>query len=238
MGVIRDMNTVMINDLDVADAGARLVDGYTVSGSEVDMSTFQGRGRTHFSMAQADVKLKSIQFTLRFTGKSRHDVLLQKSRLDQQAASGQCELYMPDGFYYLCVADTIGDLALSGKDGVYVHGAADYTFNGICHGALKEVALTGDIKTLTCESTAGRTDCRLSCTLSKDYETFTLGTVTYTGVKKGQVLTADGIEGRVLIDGAPAPGNMTFIHFPYLTAGENVITCVEPVTVSYYPTYV
>lgn len=238
MGVLRSMNTVVINGLDVTDVGARLLDGYTIGGSKIDIATFKGRGRTHFSMAQSDVQLKSIQFTLRFTGKNRHDVLLQKSRLDYQAASGQCELYMPDGFYYLCVADTIGDLALSGKDGAYVHGTADYTFNGICHDALKEVTLTGDTKAMTCESTAGRTDCKLSCTLSKDYETFTLGPVTYTGVKTGQVLTADGIEGRILIDGAPAPGNMTFLHFPYLTAGKNTITCSEPVTVSYYPTYV
>jgi hypothetical protein len=30
---------------------------------------------------------------------------------------------------------------------------------------------------------------------------------------------------------------MSFVHFPQLVPGDNSITCVETLTVEYYPTY-
>ena len=63
-------------------------------------------------------------------------------------------------------------------------------------------------------------------------------TVTITGVTAGDVLVVDGIEGRILQNGAPCAGNMSFLHLPALVPGENVFSCPEVLTVEYYPTYI
>jgi len=56
-------------------------------------------------------------------------------------------------------------------------------------------------------------------------------------VSEGDVLTADGINGRMLKNGVPTTG-VTFTHLPYLVPGSQTITCPETLTVKYYPSYI
>ena len=108
-----------------------------------------------------------------------------------------------------------------------------YQFKGVRHDKLETV----QGNTVICKSTVPHTDCRLTCTASQDYASLTIDTVTITGVTAGDVLVVDGILGRILQNGAPCAGNMSFVHFPSLVPEENTLTCPEDLTVEYYPTY-
>jgi hypothetical protein len=57
-------------------------------------------------------------------------------------------------------------------------------------------------------------------------------------VSAGDVLVADGINGRLLQNGTPTTGNAAFTHLPYLVPGEQTIICPETLTVQYYPSYI
>lgn len=227
------MSTLYINNQHIDDFHAHLLQGYTIGGTALENETFHGRNRTSFNLLAQARGLKEIGFELEFEGTTRHEVELYKSTVDAMLL-GQVDLYFPDGFHYDTVISSLGDMELEGVDGRYVVGKASYKGSGIRHGEM----VTHNGNRLFCESTAPHTDCILECTLSKAYDSFTLGTVTYTGVKKGQKLRVNGIDGRILIDDAPAAGNFTFTGFPYLTAGWNNIDCNETVTVTYYPTYI
>jgi hypothetical protein len=61
--------------------------------------------------------------------------------------------------------------------------------------------------------------------------------VVFKNVSEGDVLTADGINGRMLKNGVPTTG-VTFTHLPYLVPGSQTITCPETLTVKYYPSYI
>ena len=88
-----------------------------------------------------------------------------------------------------------------------------------------------------CTSLIPETDVRLTCTASQAYASITIGTVTITSVAQGDVLVVDGINKRILQNGGPCAGNMSFVHFPKLVPGLNTISCPETMTVEYYPTY-
>ena len=47
----------------------------------------------------------------------------------------------------------------------------------------------------------------------------------------------DGIDKRVLINGAPGAQRCEFLSFPSLVPGENRFDTPDPVTVAYYPAY-
>lgn len=59
-----------------------------------------------------------------------------------------------------------------------------------------------------------------------------------TDVSEGDEIVVDGILGRILQNGAPCAGNMSFIHLPSLVPGENYFQCPEDLTVEYYPTFI
>ena len=47
----------------------------------------------------------------------------------------------------------------------------------------------------------------------------------------------DGIDKRILRNGAPGAANVNWTQFPALTPGENNIVCADAVTVEFYPTF-
>ena len=86
-------------------------------------------------------------------------------------------------------------------------------------------------------STLPHTDCKITVTVSQDYATYKVGTVTFSDVHAGDVLVVDGLDKRILINDAPAAQKAEWIRFPSLVPGENIIACNDTVTVEYYPVY-
>lgn len=81
------------------------------------------------------------------------------------------------------------------------------------------------------------TDCSLTVTVGASAESYTLGDAVFSNVSQGDVLCFDGINKRVLINGAPGAQDCTFLSFPSLVPGQNTFTAPDPITVEYYPAY-
>lgn len=227
------MDTITINGKTLEELGVDGLAEYTVGGSSFDNQTFFGRNRTTFDVLASVPRLKTVAFTLAFKSATRAAAVMLKSRVDAEFV-GKIDLRMPDDLYYTVYADGIGDLVLKGTSGGYI-GTAAYKFKGICHGEI--VTVTGN--TVNCLSTTPRTDCKLEVTVPANATYFRLGTVQFNNVSAGDVLTADGLTGRILVNGAPASGEISFTQFPFLVPGENnIYTTAGTATVTYYPTYI
>ena len=231
-GAVKPSDTLFINGEDVSKYGV-LVESFTVSGTTITNAEYQGVGRTHFNLLRQFYGQRTITLSLFYRAESRHDLTLTKSKVDSLLL-GKCELFLPDGFYYTAVLDTAGELSILGREGAEVIGLCKYTLHGIQHEDM--VTVLGN--EVYCESTIPHTDCRLSCTASQDYVALPVGSVIITDVAEGDEIVVDGILGRILQNGAPCAGNMSFIHLPSLVPGENYFQCPEDLTVEYYPTFV
>ena len=218
-------HTMYINGVDIFTYGA-LVEKFTVGGTEITTNAYKGVNRTSFNVLSSQFGMRPISVSLFFQAHDRRSLTLKKSKT--------LELGLPDGFLYSAYLLTAGELTILGVEGNEVIGLCVYEFTGIQHGEL--VTHVGN--TLQCESTMPYTDCRLTCTADKAYASLTIDTVTITGVEEGDILVVDGINGRILQNGGPCPGNMSFLHFPSLVPGENVLSCPLTLTVEYYPTYI
>lgn len=234
MGELIDMGSLYINGKDIKNSGAHLLQDYVIGGTELDSEYFQGKNRSTFKLLGQAAKLKSLTFSLEFSGRTRREIMLAKSHIDAALTQKTVDLTFPDGLMYLCVLTQLGKITLQGVDGKYVVGAAEYEAIGMCHDPM--VTKTG--RTIDCESTVPLTDCIIDCDMSVDREEVRIAGVYLSGLKAGQHVRIDGIDKRVLINGVPVSGAMRFISFPSLTPGINTFSSPEPLTVSYYPTYI
>ena len=203
-----------------------------VGAIQIDNSVYQGRNRTNFNVLATVQYMRSIDVTLFFSETTKRNLGLKKSEIDNML-NGKLELKLPDGFYYSAYLEDAGEEQVLGVESTEVIALCHYKFKGIRHDALETV----NSNSVTCKSKVPRTDCRLTVTASQNYASLLIDTVTITDVTAGDVLVVDGINGRILQNGALCAGNMSFIHFPYLVPGANTIDCVETCTVEYYPTY-
>lgn len=227
--------TAYVNGVNIFDVGA-LVQSFKVSGTAISNTAYQGVNSTGFNVLSTTRGMRTISLTLGYKGITKRDLALKKAKLDAMLGAGKIELYLPDGFFYTSYLTGVGEEAVQGVEGNKVIALCTYTLQGIRHDELEELTVTtGD--TFLCASLIPTTDCRLTCTASQAYASLTIGSVTVTSVTQGDVITVDGINKRILQNGAPCAGNMSFINFPQLVPGENTISCPETLTVEYYPTY-
>jgi hypothetical protein len=223
--------TAYVDGVPILDVGA-VLESYSVGGTEITNETYQGRNRTHFNLLAKQFGRKTVIMTVFFHAVDRHLLTIQQSKLTAML-TGVVELFLPDGFYYRSTLDEVGDLQIIGVDGKGCIAECTYTLSGIQHDEL----VTVEGNTVVAEGTLWQMDCILSCTASRAYGSIQVGTVTFTNVAQGAVLTADGINGRLLKNGTPTTG-ASFTHLPYLAPGEQTIQCPEILTVQYYPSYI
>lgn len=223
--------TMFINGVNIYDYGV-LIEKMNVGAIETQNSVYQGVNRTNFNVLDTIQGMRTISVSLFYAAETRRELALIKSKLDNMMM-GKLELFMPDGFFYSSYLVSAGEENILGVEHNKVIALCSYQFKGIRHDDL----VTAEGNTVICKSTVPRTDCRLTCTASQDYDSLQIDTVTITNVHSGDVLTVDGITGRILQNGALCAGNMSFIHFPFLVPGENELECDEDLTVEYYPTY-
>lgn len=224
--------TAYANGVSILDVGA-ILESYSVGGTSIKNNIYQGRNRTNFNLLSKQFGRKTVTMTVFFHAVDRHMLTIQQSKLTAML-TGVVDLMLPDGFYYRSTLDKVGELSIIGVDGNGCIAECTYTLSGIQHEELQTV--TGN--KVNAQGTLWSMDCILTCTASRAYSSIQVGTVTFTGVSAGDVLTADGINGRLLQNGTPTTGNAAFTHLPYLVPGEQTITCPETLTIQYYPSYI
>jgi len=226
------MNTAYINAWPLSNFSA-VLRGFTVGGTEVSSSYWQGVNRTNFALLKQQFGLRPITLSVAVEEKTYFDAAVQLSRLTA-ALWGKCEIALPDGFFYTAVlSESPGEPELVGPGIGETILLCDFSLVGYRHGPL----VTTSGPKVWCESTTPQTDCILSVTASAAAESYELGGATFKNVVQGEKLEFDGINKRILRNGAPGAVNVTWINFPYLTPGENNITATDPVTVQFYPCY-
>lgn len=226
----------MVNGKPFSAYGGAMLFDYTVGGTEINNDYFQGRNRTSFTQLATVFKMRKIKLSVVFSGPDLEAVTLQKSLFDA-ACFGKSELFLPDGFFYTVVTNSLGDAAIVGIGETVTKVKATYEFTGLRHKPLVTVSLPAGGGKVNCGSTTPLTDCRLSCTVTTAAATYLLGGATFNDVTAGEPLVFDGIEKRILRNGAPGAANVNWTQFPALTPGENNIVCADAVTVEFYPTF-
>lgn len=225
-------NFFRIGEHDPEEYGARLQAGYSVGGTTVTNTVFQGRNRTEYSLLAAVFARKPISFTLTYEGKTEREAALLRSTVESWMW-GKVELFLPTGFWYTATLTSIGEAAREGISGSQVLLHVQYAFEGVQHDPLVTVSGTSFWNS----GTLPQADCIVQATAGTATDSYLLAGATFQQVAAGEVLTVDGIHKRLLRNGAPAPGNVTFTRFPAVVPGENRFTAVDPVTVQYYPCY-
>lgn len=224
--------TIVINGIDVL--GTHNVDAvlsYKIGGTPVNNQYWQGRKRTNFINLSSTFGLKTVTFTLVYSGENRREALLKKSKVEA-SMFGVSEIQMPDGFYYRCLLDSISDAEIKGQQNNEIIIEVTYSLSGIQHDPL--VTVNGGA--FQCEATMPQMDCSLSVTVGADADTYQLGGVTFNDVEAGDVLEVDGINKRILKNGAPTIIE-GFFEFPFVVSGANNFTAEDNITVKYYPCY-
>ena len=221
-----------INGNNPEDYGAMSLLSYTVSGSSITNTIFQGRNRSSYRLLAAVYGQKAISFSLQYEGRTYREASLLRSAIESWMW-GKVELFLPDGFYYTATLQSIGDGSPIGQENSMVLITVEYQFSGIQHDAMVTTAGESFIN----PGTLPYADCVCSVTASAATDSYVLAGCTFQDVTQGESLVVDGINGRVLRNGAPAPGNVTFTSFPQVVPGENSFTAADPVTVQYYPSY-
>ena len=227
------MEKIYINGHDIEEYGAKaLRDSIKIGGSEIRNDYFQGRNRTNYTHLDTTYGLKSVGFTLVYIGKSLHETLEKKSICEAEMY-GECEIYMPDGFYYRCMLNSVGDSETKGVDGVEVLIECTYKLSGIQHEKLIEVLNGAEFYA---RGTLPHMDCCVEVTVSQDAEHYYLAGADFGAVEVGDVLTFDGIKKRFLKNGAPTTAK-EWISFPSVKRGLNRFIAADIPKVTYYPCY-
>lgn len=230
-----EINTekMYINGVDIEEYSARALREIKIGGTKRDNDYFQGRNRTHYTLMNSTFGLKPVSFTLVYHGKFYRDAMLNKSECEAQMF-GECDLFMPDGFHYRCMLESIGESVTKGIDGQQVIIETNYKLSGIQH---DELVVVEDGTSFISKGTMPRMDCRLTVTVGEDAETYRIGGAVFKNVVAGDVLVVDGIYKRFLKNGAWTTAD-SWINFPSVVSGQNAFIAPDTVQVEYYPCYI
>ena len=228
--------TLYVDGVDIYPATGALIEGFSVGGTDVKPKAYQGMDSTSFNVLTVVRGMRAITVSLFYKARDKRELALKKSKLDTLLGAGKIDLHLPDGFHYMAYLTNSGKESVLGVEGDEVIAVCAYKFNGIRHDDLVSVSVASGAS-FWCDSLAPKTDCKITCKSTANRASMTIGTVTITTVHVNDIITVDGINKRILQNGAPCAGNMSFIKFPKLVPGMNTISCPDTMTVEYYPTY-
>ncbi len=224
---------IAINGADLSERGVDMLRDYSIGGTTITNTIFQGRNRSSYRLLAGVYGQKAISFTLVYAGRTYREAALNRSAIESMLW-GKVEISMPDGFSYTSTVQSIGEGAIYGQEDNQILIEVPYELQGIQHDPLMTVA-GGNFYN---PGTLPYTDCSVSVTAGAASSIYQLAGATFHDVKAEERLEIDGINGRILRNGAPAPGNVDFIRFPQVTPGQNSFLAPDPVTVSFYPSYI
>ena len=225
--------TIYINGKDIRAHGVQAIRDYRIGGTEITNYQWQGLNRSHFLHLFSQYGLKSISFTLCFTGTYRREVEEKRSNMTA-VLYGVNEIQMPDEFLYRCILEEIGESEWQGQEGSGWLLFVPYTLKGIQHDEL--VTVQDGRQKFFVEGTLQKMDARLIVTVSRNANAYVLAGAIYKSVRAGDILVFDGIEKRILKNGAPTQAT-GYVEFPFVEHGWNTVNAMDAVQVEYYPCY-
>lgn len=233
--------TAYINDVDIYTVGA-LVESFKVSGTAISNTAYQGVNSTNFNVLQTTRGMRVITLNLFYKGQTRRELALKKAKIDNMIGAGKIDLKLPDGFHYSAYLTATGEEQTLGVEGNEIIALSTYTLQGIRHDDLETLSVKGG-DTFMCKSLIPETDVRISFQ-NYGIPSFTIAGVEFTNPGANALVVIDGINKRLLKDGAPFTSGVSFVKFPKLVPGENQIATLIggaeaylSLTVEYYPTY-
>lgn len=228
-----ERETIYINGVDIAGLGVKALRDYRIGGTEITNYEWQGTNRSQFLNLFSKYGLKQLDFTLVFTGTRRRNVEEMRSRVTMMLY-GISEIRMPDEFTYRCLLDSVGEGEWQGQEGNGWLLFVPYTLRGIQHDAL--VTVPDGRTRFYVEATLPQMDACLTVRVSTAASQYVLAGATFGAVAAGDVLVFDGINKRILKNGAPTTATGYF-EFPCVKHGWNLFTALDAVQVDYYPCY-
>ncbi len=219
---------MFINGKDVSAYGAITLSGYKYTPPKIEQEYFKGRQRTGFTILCRETGMGQLDLTLTFYDRHWRDVTQKKAAFDR-ICMGEVEISIGDGYEYRSVLTEIGQSNQRTRRVL----ECTYSFDCVRHGPYVEK----HGNTIICESTLPYTDCVLTARVGQDGTNYQMGPVMFDTVYSGQVLTVDGITKRILVGGEPDASGARWLRFPSLEPGENTFSCLDELTVGYYPSY-
>ena len=240
--------TAYINDVDIYTVGA-LVESFKVSGTAISNTAYQGVNSTNFNVLQTTRGMRVITLNLFYKGQTRRELALKKAKIDNMIGAGKIDLKLPDGFHYSAYLTATGEEQTLGVEGNEIIALSTYTLQGIRHDDLEKISINSNAN-LLCNSLIPETDVKITVPAVAagnyviDNSKYSGASVTINNVAASDTIVIDGINKRILKNGAPFTGTMSFIKFPKLVPGANMIRVYYggvyrsiAITVEYYPTY-
>lgn len=219
---------MFINGKDALNYGAKLLSGYKYVPPEVTTDYFKGRRRSSFTLLDVNLDMARLELPIVFHACGRRDANQNKSMFDR-ICLGKTDIALGDGYQYFAVLTEMGEVTYHSPELL----ECTYSFACVRHGSYVEK----HGNTIICESTLPYTDCVLTARVGQDGTNYQMGPVMFDTVYAGQVLTVDGITKRILVGGIPDASGAEWIRFPTLEPGENTFSCLDELTVGYYPSY-
>ena len=220
----------VINGVPLATYGGTSLLDYSIGETAVTPATFQGVNRTNWLLLKNIFQMREITLSIVFEAPDLRTAKLNRSALNS-VLFNKAELFIPDdGFHYSVICTSTGAEELVGIGDKSAQIKSSYTFTGVRHDPMQTLTVAQGEK-FQCLSTMPFTDCRLTATVQVQSDTYTLGGATFKNVLPGDVLTFDGIDCKVLKNDENYAASVIWQDFPSLTPGENVIDCVDAVTV-------
>lgn len=197
---------------------------------EVEQTVKRMRGGSTFNVLNPQIGLKTIECSVAFLGNSAYEIQLARSAL-RAALIGKLELYFGfDGFYYTAALDGESDIESEGNQ-VEV---TKLKFSGIQHGPETRTSTNPIICASTVPETSAIFSGVASATSGK------IAGVKFSGLTTGAKIEVDGINCRILVDGAPLASRFELHKFPTLRPGVNAIDNegISSFSARYFPTYI
>lgn len=227
-----------INGVDLRSYHARLVEMNT-GGTNTKNTYHLGAKSSHPVITDQKIGARSMEITIEVEGDDRNDLTHNISGLTNALNNGLVDLYLPDGYYYFSILQSVDDPEY------YLSTRADviYTFDAVRHGAYNQRGLTAmGIETSASIEIMGNLETEVVYTITptSNADQITVAGITVNNITADKVIVIDGINKRVTEDGDNKFGDCDLVSFPRLAPGTNTITFAAPgcaISVGYYPIY-
>ena len=221
-----------VNEHPADEFGCRLLNSWKVQDASISRTFLQGQNCTAFTVFGSGTGLKTISLPVNIFGSSPMDATEKHSNLTAVLLNGIVELQLPDGFVYRAALSSSGTSHALTQDGCML--SCEYTLMGMRCKHLQTIVAKGPV---FIQGNHPQMDCRITTTVGKTSEQYTMAGITWKNVQTGDVLVVDGIEKKLVKNGKNAALSNNAFEWVKLHPNENILQAPDPLTIEYYPTY-
>lgn len=217
-----------IDGHEMSSKGAFIATGYTVTSAPISRAVYSG-GCASYVATKARIGLKTLKLPVRIVQDTTDKADSIRSWMLSMCLGSKVDIALPNGKHYVAALTDAGEVEK------FAEGVIDFTleFTGYQRGE----RITAQTPDVMCFSTVPETPYKITATVVAA-GSFTMAGVTFTGCAAGDVLTIDGVTGKVTKNGSAMDISKTdFLKFPVLVPGKNTVGCTVAAAVEYYPIF-